>query len=394
LGSGVVLEAMETPGHTQGCVSWVLSEDGKPLRLFSGDTLWHGGAGRVDLHAHEGVPAEAQAAALHQSFTKLKSLPDDVVVHPAHGGVAPSGKGGKKGASTIGEEKEGNKMFQCASAEDLIRIITKGQPLLPSYYTTCLRVNKQGPPPLARAAAAVPLMAPEAFATALKNSATDPGTLFVDTREAPEFHQEFLLGSVNIPMGTNDGLHELSAELESHEGMFNLWLGRIAPADVRLYVITDPGRERDAFLRLARAGLDTNVRGVLDGGFPSAPKSAARVSHDRVKASELVKAQEDGAVVLDVREVGEFTHPKAGHLKGAYNIPFPKLRGAIPQLKAQFPGKKFVVYCAGGFRSTTAAAMLHAHGVTATDVDGGYALIKKELSEEQKAFDMDLKIEA
>jgi hydroxyacylglutathione hydrolase len=78
------LGVLHTPGHTAGSVSLLAADDGL---LFSGDTLFAGSFGRVDLPG--GDPA-----AMVESLDRLRTLADDVAVLPGHG---PS--------TTIGRER-------------------------------------------------------------------------------------------------------------------------------------------------------------------------------------------------------------------------------------------------------------------------------------------------
>ncbi len=72
---GVQLQARATPGHTHGCMSFVLSDHSM---VFTGDTLLIRGCGRTDFQ-------QGNAARLFQSITQqLFSLPDDCIVFPAH----------------------------------------------------------------------------------------------------------------------------------------------------------------------------------------------------------------------------------------------------------------------------------------------------------------------
>jgi len=71
----VRLDVLHTPGHTEGSVCLVSHEAGI---LFSGDTLFPGGWGRVDL---PGGDPEAMVA----SLTRLATLPAGLRVLPGHG---------------------------------------------------------------------------------------------------------------------------------------------------------------------------------------------------------------------------------------------------------------------------------------------------------------------
>jgi hydroxyacylglutathione hydrolase len=81
---GLRLQVMHTPGHTEGSVCLYDADGG---RLFSGDTLFAGGWGRVDLPG-------GSADQMVDSIARLAGLDDPLRVLPGHG---PS--------STIGRER-------------------------------------------------------------------------------------------------------------------------------------------------------------------------------------------------------------------------------------------------------------------------------------------------
>jgi len=86
------LHVLETPGHTDGCISLVL--DARTM-VFTGDTLLIRGCGRTDFQ-------QGSANKLYNSIReKLFALPDDCIVYPAHDYTG-------RNASSIGEEKEYN----------------------------------------------------------------------------------------------------------------------------------------------------------------------------------------------------------------------------------------------------------------------------------------------
>ena len=76
------LTVLHTPGHTEGSVCLLGRDDGV---LFSGDTLFAGGWGRVDL---PGGDPEAMVA----SLARLTELEDAVQVFPGHGGTTTIGR--------------------------------------------------------------------------------------------------------------------------------------------------------------------------------------------------------------------------------------------------------------------------------------------------------------
>lgn len=91
----VQVRALATPGHTSGCMSFVLTAAGEPIRVLTGDALLVRGCGRTDFQ-------EGDAATLYRSVhERLFSLPDGTLVYPAHDYKGMT-------VSTIGEEKRLN----------------------------------------------------------------------------------------------------------------------------------------------------------------------------------------------------------------------------------------------------------------------------------------------
>lgn len=79
----VRLEALHTPGHTEGSTSFHLPDDGV---LFSGDLLFSGNIGRVDIPGGD-------AGLMEASLRRVSALPPETRVYPGHGP-----------ATTIGDE--------------------------------------------------------------------------------------------------------------------------------------------------------------------------------------------------------------------------------------------------------------------------------------------------
>ena len=71
----ISLRVLHTPGHTEGSICLLAEDEGI---LYSGDTLFAAGWGRVDL---PGGDPEAMV----ESIARLASLEDRVSVHPGHG---------------------------------------------------------------------------------------------------------------------------------------------------------------------------------------------------------------------------------------------------------------------------------------------------------------------
>ena len=86
---GLRFDVLPTPGHSRGSVCLYLADEGA---LFSGDTLFRAGFGRLDLHGGD-------ANAMLRSLRMLFALPADTRVYPGHGE-----------ATTIGAERTGYRL--------------------------------------------------------------------------------------------------------------------------------------------------------------------------------------------------------------------------------------------------------------------------------------------
>ncbi len=78
----ISLEVLHTPGHTEGSVCLLARDEGL---LLSGDTLFAGGWGRVDLPG-------GSAAEMVDSLARLARLDDTLRVLPGHGQATTMGR--------------------------------------------------------------------------------------------------------------------------------------------------------------------------------------------------------------------------------------------------------------------------------------------------------------
>ena len=96
------LAVYHTPGHSKDSICLV--GDGK---IFSGDTLFVGNCGRIDL------PGGSAKELYHGLFNVIANLSDDLVLYPGHDyGSSPT--------STIGKEKQTNPVMQKISEDEFI----------------------------------------------------------------------------------------------------------------------------------------------------------------------------------------------------------------------------------------------------------------------------------
>lgn len=76
------LRVLHTPGHTEGSVCLLAEEDGL---LYSGDTMFEAGWGRVDLPG-------GNADEMVESIARLAALDDRIAVFPGHGAATTIGR--------------------------------------------------------------------------------------------------------------------------------------------------------------------------------------------------------------------------------------------------------------------------------------------------------------
>lgn len=122
------LEVLETPGHTDGCVSYV-SDD--RARVFTGDALLIRACGRTDFQ-------QGDARVLYRSVHgKLFALPDGAAVYPGH-----DYKG--RTVSTVGEERRWNPRLGGGRSEDeFVEIMASLKLSYPKKIDVALPANLQ-----------------------------------------------------------------------------------------------------------------------------------------------------------------------------------------------------------------------------------------------------------
>jgi len=118
-------EVRHTPGHTSGCVSYVMSD-----RVFTGDALLIGGSGRTDFQ-------QGDAGQLYDSIIrKLFSLPPDTLVYPGHDYQGNT-------VSTIKQEMAKNaRLGSGKSREDFIAIMQDLKLAYPRFIDKALPANR------------------------------------------------------------------------------------------------------------------------------------------------------------------------------------------------------------------------------------------------------------
>jgi hydroxyacylglutathione hydrolase len=348
----VRLEVLETPGHSPESISIVVydGEGSAPHAVLTGDTLFIGDVGRPDLRGALGWSAEELGALLYDSVhAKLARLPDETLVYPAHGAGSLCGKNlSSDTVSTIGIQRAYNYAMQPMSREQFVTLVTADQPDAPRYFTYDAILNTRERDTLDETLDELrELDVNEVLGLA------EEGAQLLDTRDAAQFEGAHLACSINIGLG----------------GSFATWSGTVLDGEKPIVIIAEPGREREAAIRLGRIGFD-NLAGYLARGMEALqgapPDLIDRVP--RITAGSLAEQLEgeDPPVVVDVRAPAEWEQER---IEASINLPLSRLGDELEAVPRERP---VVVYCSSGYRSAVAASLLRSKGFTrVADLVGG-----------------------
>ena len=355
----LVIEVLHTPGHTLESTCYLLKDkNGKNHCVFTGDTLFVGDVGRPDL-AQKGneITMNDLAGMMYESLhSKLFPLADDVIVYPAHGPGSSCGKNlGENTYSTIGEEKKYNYALKASTKEEFIKSVTDGIAAPPQYFPINAKINKEGYESLDE----VLTQAMKALSVTEFKELITGQVIILDTRNGEKFTQGFVPGSIFIGL----------------EGRFAEWAGGLLPFDRSILLVTDPGKEKETIVRLARVGFN-KMRGYLKGSFEAWKNAGEEIDMIiDVEPDELLMdmPHDKNLIVLDVRKPAEFAD---GHLKNAINIPLDDVTdpGNLSDIEDHH---NIYVHCLGGYRSVIASSLLKRQGIhNLRNVVGGWNQIK------------------
>jgi rhodanese-related sulfurtransferase len=144
-----------------------------------------------------------------------------------------------------------------------------------------------------------------------------------------------------------------------------------------MILVTEPGKEKETIIRLARVGF-SKVIGYVKGGF-----EAWKMADEPIDMIIDVEADEmamdlpfdNNMVVVDVRKPAEYAD---GHVKEALNLPLNDLTdpGALSNFEEE---QNLYLHCAGGYRSVIAASLFKRQGIhNLRNVLGGWSKIKEQ----------------
>ncbi len=356
----VTFKVLHTPGHTPESTTYLLlDEAGQPHSIFTGDTLFIGDVGRPDLAQKAGsVTKEDLAGWLFDSLrSKIMTLPEEVMVYPAHGAGSACGKSmSSETFDTLGNQKKNNYALRAdMTREEFIKEVTDGLMPPPQYFAKNAKLNKTGygsiDEVLNRGAVA---LSPDAFEEMVENE----GALMIDTRSIEDFKAGFIPNSIFIGL----------------DGDFAPWVGAlIVDLQQPIVLVVDEGRGEEAVTRLARVGYDHTL-GYLEGGMEAWKAAGKEVDHiETVTADELSQRISAGEAnhILDVRKPTEFL---SQHVENATNFPLDYINNNMKRLSRS---ETYYLHCLGGYRSLIAASILKSRGLNQiVDIKEGWRAIE------------------
>ena len=355
------IRALETPGHTPESVCLVITDvsagviaDGEksaePCAVLTGDTLFIGDVGRPDLSKMH-TPQQLAGLLYDSLHKKLLSLPDAVVVYPAHGAGSLCGRSMRaERSSTIGTERLTNYALQIRSREEFIAQLTANLPARPEYFLEDAEINRSGAPTLTELPP-LPALSPAEVRALLQEKAN-----VLDVRSGEEFAAGHIPGSINIALA----------------GQFASWAGGILGIHSKpVLVAANDMQIEEARLRLTRVGIEL-LRGYLAGGLNAWEEAGLPVQKtEQISAQELNQKLRDGTLqalnILDVRREGEW---QAGHIPEVECRPLDTFAQRLPAIDRSRP---VAVHCKSGYRSIIACSLLERAGhLNVINVAGGF----------------------
>ncbi|WP_268121833.1 MBL fold metallo-hydrolase [Roseivirga pacifica] len=356
----VKIKVLHTPGHTLESSTFLLiDEAGKEHAIFSGDTLFIGDVGRPDLAQKGDITQDDLAGMLYDSLrNKVMTLPDEVIVYPAHGAGSACGKNmSKETSDTLGNQKKNNYALRAdMTREEFIKEVTDGLLPPPQYFAQNVAMNKSAETDgvdkiLETGNVGLDVETFEAMAN-------HEGALVLDTRNQQEFAKGFVPNSIFIGI----------------TGSFAPWVGAlITDLQQPIVFLADEGREEEVVTRLSRVGYD-NTLGYLKGGIEAWKAVGKEVDTITSVSADTFKTELEAgnANVLDVRKPGEYI---SEHIEKAKNTPLDFINDEMARIDKS---TEYYIHCAGGYRSMIFASILKSRGYDKViDVAGGFKAIKE-----------------
>ena len=347
----LTVRVVETPGHTDTHVSYVVGDGTGPDVVFSGGSLLYGSVGRTDLLGTDRTD-ELTRKQWHSARRLADLLDDDVALYPTHGFGSFCSSGGASGGtdSTIGRERQRNDALTTADEQDFVDTLVAGLTGYPTYYAHMGPRNAAGPtaPDLTPPSA----VDPEELARRLRD-----GQWVLDLRDRTAYARSHLMGSVSIELGPQ----------------FSTYVGWVVPWGAPLTLLGQtPEQVSEAQRQLVRIGVD-ELAGATSGPLGELAEGVELRTYPRVAFTDVATADvlgDPAAVLLDVRRDDERAR---GFVAGSQHVPLSELPERIGELSAE----RVFVHCGSGFRAAIAASLLDRAEVHVVHVDDDFAAAEK-----------------
>ncbi len=359
----LVLEIIETPGHTDESISILVMDrdvSDDVYMIFTGDSLFAGEIGRCDLYGE--VNKRKMAEAMYTSiFKKILLLGDNVIVCPAHGSGSICGAEiREQELTTLGYEKKTNPQLK-KDKTGFIEAKINEKLYTPPYFEKMEKNNLEGPPLICK----LPYLKPLSMHEVKDCMARDAQV--VDVREPTAFAGGHIPNTLNI---WKNGL-------PAYAGWF---LNYEEP----IIIVDDNNDNIDELRRyLVRLGYD-NVYGYLSGGFPVWFKGSGDFEtvntwsvHDL-----LPNMGKKSLFLLDVRKENDWIKER---IDGSHNIYIGLLKDNLEKVPKD---KHIVVSCDTGYKASIGTSILQMNGYNnVTNILGsmmswkkaGYPVVKGNL---------------
>jgi glyoxylase-like metal-dependent hydrolase (beta-lactamase superfamily II)/rhodanese-related sulfurtransferase len=332
----ITLKALNTPGHSPDSISIVaINESGKEIAVFSGDTLFIGDCGRPDLREQAGAITASREELAKQMYhslrIKLMTLPDDVLLFPAHGAGSLCGKGlSEQKSSSIGAEKISNWSLQNMTEKDFVDELLSDQPFIPKYFTFNVGLNKKGALKYETSVSKVRRREPvkcEGCARAL-----NPDILIIDSRPQAVFKKSHLKNSINL-------MNDLR---------FETWLGSIVAPNEKFYLLAENDLVLSELIdRSAKIGYESQIEMAFVLHYGDTEMNFFDTAS--------LKNNQDAFSIIDIRHHSE---AKVNRIfADTIHIPLHELRERTAELPTHKP---ILVHCAGGYRSAAGSSIIKA----------------------------------
>lgn len=184
--------------------------------------------------------------------------------------------------------------------------------------------------------------------------------IVLDTREASEFTNGFIPGSMFIGLGPK----------------FDEWSKKLLEPHNVILIIAAEGKEEQAFEKLVNGGF--KIEGFLEGGYRAWKNAGEKIDLIiDIEADELAIdiPFDPNLTVLDVRNYTEFAN---GHLENAISLPLDEMTD-IAQIAGFEENQNIYIYSGSGYKSVIASSLLKRQGYhNLRNVTGGWIEIEKQ----------------